>query len=202
MPDTSAASKQIDASIEKLPQWSQKICQKLRRMIHKADANIVEDWKWSSPAFSYNNTLLCWFWAFSKNARLFFFEGALMKDPQDLFDPKRATKRNRSIEFTDASDVDEKILIDYVREAVALNKAGKRVKIPVSKDKTVVIPSFIKKILEKEKLLEKYQAQIYSYRKGYIRWVEEAKHEETKQKRIAIMLKELREGKYYMGMPR
>ena len=192
----------IDDYIVNLPSWSKSICEKLRIIIHKADPNLVEDWKWTSPAFSHNGTLICWFWAFSKNARLFFFEGALMHDPKKLFNPARSTKRNRSIEFTDVSEVDEKILISYMREAIALNKAGKHVKIPVSKNKTVNIPHFIKKILEKEKLLSKFEAQIYTYRKGYVNWIGEAKQEKTKRRRIDEMVGEIREGKKYMGMAR
>ncbi|MBI2327405.1 DUF1801 domain-containing protein [Candidatus Curtissbacteria bacterium] len=77
----------------------------LRRIIYKANPEIVEGWKWNSPAFTYRGKLICWFWAFSKNAKLFLFEGVLMKDLKKLFNPQRATKRNRNIEFTDVSEI-------------------------------------------------------------------------------------------------
>lgn len=64
------------------------------------------------------------------------------------------------------------------------------------------IPEFIKRILLKHDLLEKYNSQIYTYRKGYVKCIEDAKREETKKRRIDQMIRELREGKAYMGMRR
>jgi hypothetical protein len=198
---TSFITKNIDNYINNLPDWSKKICIKLRDIIHKADPELVEMWKWNSPSFGKKRMIIL-FWAFSKSARLTFFEGALMKDPYNLFAPQENNLRNRSIYFTDVSQVDENKLIQYVREAVKNDEEGKTIKIPVSKNKTVIIPKYIKDMLKKEELLEKYNAQIYTYRKGYVQWIEEAKQEETKQKRITKMIEEVREGNVYMGMKR
>ncbi len=199
------AEKEIDAYLKKLPDFSYKICAKLRRIIHATSGEIEEDWKWGSPTFTYKGKLLCFFWAFSKHVSLTFFEGSLLKDTEKIFNYGENNLRSRSIKFTDISELEsigEETIIKYIKEAIKNIKEGKSVKIPVTKDKTVVLPEWLKKILSDEGLLEKYEAQIYTYRKGYLRWIEEAKQEKTKKKRIEIMLRELHEGKGYMGMPR
>jgi len=175
---------------------------KLRTLIHAADPQIVEDWKWGQPAFMHNGKPLCWVWAFSKHVTFTFYQGALMKDSQKLFNYGDTNLQNWSIKFTNISEINETALIAYIKEAVQLNEAGKQVKISVSKDKTVVIPPYIKKVLQREGLLEKYNQQIYTYRKGYAQWIEGAKRQETKDKRMRQMIRELKERKVYMGMPR
>jgi uncharacterized protein YdeI (YjbR/CyaY-like superfamily) len=197
--------KQIDSYLKKLPDFSYKICAKLRRIIHATSIDIEEDWKWGSPAFTYKGKLLCFFWAFSKHVSLTFFEGSLMKDPKKLFNYGESNLRNRSIKFTDIVELEsigEETLIRYLKEAIKNIKDGKAVKIPASTDKTVILPIWFKNILREEGLLAKYEEQIYTYRKGYLRWIEEAKQEGTRQKRIEQMLRELHDGKVYMGMKR
>lgn len=202
MAKKTTASAQIDDYIENLPEWSKKLCTQLRTLIHRTDPSVVEVVKWGGPAFEANGAIAFLVWAFKKHVNLTFYQGALIPDRHHLFNAGDTNLRSRSVKFGDSAEIDEKKLHYYFKEAIELNKKGRRVKIPVTKDKTVIIPPSIKKILKKESLLEKYNEQIYTYRKGYVQWIEEARQEETKKKRIGIMLSELREGKEYMGMKR
>lgn len=192
----------IDSYFSKLPKWSRDICSTLREAIHKADPFIQEDWKWGQPCFTYEGRQLCFVWPFAHHVNFTFFLGALMEDPYKLFNSGENNLRSRAIKFTKDSQIDEQNLIEYIQEGVALIKMGKTIKIQQSKDKHVYIPKYIEVILKDEGLFDKYNEQIYTYRKGYVRWIDEAKHEQTKQKRIGIMLKELHEGTEYMGMKR
>ncbi len=126
-----SAEKRIDDYINKLPDWCKTICQKLRSLIHRADSDVVEDWKWGQPTFTHNGKQLCWVWAFAKHVSFTFYQGALMKDSKKIFNYGKDNLRNRTVKFSDVSQIDEEVLIAYIQEAVALNEAGKQVKISV-----------------------------------------------------------------------
>jgi len=68
------------------------------------------------------------------------------------------------------------------------------------KRKTNPMPEFVKKILAKEKLMEKYLARPPYQRNDYIGWINRAVREETKQKRLHQMIAELKRGDSYMKM--
>jgi hypothetical protein len=185
-----SATKNIDEYIARLPDWSKAICIQLRDIIHTADPDITEEWKWGQPAFAHGS-LVCIVWAFTHHV-----------DRHKLFNFGTNNKQSRTIKFTKDSSIPTKQLIDYVKQAVANAKEGKHVHIPQVKNKTVILPAWLTKLLSEEGLLERYQAQINTYRKGYLQWIESAKKEETKKKRIETMLTELHENRVYMGSPR
>ncbi len=106
------------------------------------------------------------------------------------------------IKFTRDSKIPAQKITAYIKKAVKNAQAGKHVHIPQAKNKKVMLPDWLKLPLDEEGLLEKYENQIYTYRKGYLQWIQQAKRDVTKHKRIEIMLRELHEGKTYMGMPR
>lgn len=193
MPAT--VSKKIDAYIAKLPPWQQKVCRKLRRAIRKADPKIEEDWKWNSPAFSHDG-LVCWFWGHKRFVSLKFFQGALIKDTYKVFVKELKVPRNRTIKYYEGDAVNEKVVVNYVKQAVGNNVKGKKVVIKPSPKKSIRPPKRIKDALEKAKLLEKFKARTYYQQKGYLQWIDWAKRDETKDKRIKTMLKELRAGTY------
>jgi uncharacterized protein YdeI (YjbR/CyaY-like superfamily) len=196
------AKREIDSYIKKRAPFAQEICQKLRDIIHHASPEVQEAVKWGSPAFIYKGKLLCIVWAFKQHASIVFNQGSLINDKYKLFNAGEDNLKGRTIKFTDKSQIDGDKIIDYIRQGLKNIDEGKSVKVPVSKDKTVVLPDYIKSILKKEGLLGKYEEQIYTYRKGYRQWIEEAKQEATKQKRIEQMVREVKEGKKYMNMPR
>ena len=196
------AAQQIDSYIEKAAPFAQEICKSLRKIIHKTSSDIEEAVKWGSPMFTYNGKNLCLVWAFKHHASIVFPEGALINDKYKLFNQGEDNLKGRGIQFKGVSEVDEKKIMEYLHQAMRNIDEGKSIKVPVSKDKTVNLPDWYKKVLQKEKLLEKYESQIYTYRKGYLQWIEGAKQPQTKEKRINQMISEVRGGKIYMGMKR
>jgi uncharacterized protein YdeI (YjbR/CyaY-like superfamily) len=181
------AKQLIDEGIASAEPFAQAICKKLRAIIFKAEPGIIEDWKWG-PNY-YKNGMVCGFWYFKKHCSIVFYQGALLKDKKKVLLENPGNVHNRHIKFTDVKQIDEKLLIEYITEAVMNNEKG--LKITESKDKTVIIPADLKKLLVKNKCLKNFEAMSYSSRKEYVQWIEAAKQEETRKKRIDHAVKKI-----------
>ncbi len=178
----SDASYQITEYIGSMPEWSKDICMKLRNIIHKADPQMVEDWKWG-PNF-YHNGMVCGFGAFKKHVAFVFFQGAQLKDTKKILLFGENNAHNRGIHFSDASQVKEKILIEYIKEAVQINTTGKAVGISKAAIVEIDTPVDLQKLLDQNKLSEYFDMLAYTHRKEYIIWINEAKKEETRLNRL------------------
>ena len=174
------AKQLIDEGIANAEPFAQAICKKLRAIILKAEPSIIEDWKWG-PNY-YKNGMVCGFWYFKKHCSIVFYQGALLKDKKKVLLQNPGNLHNRHIKFTDVKQIDEKLLIEYITEAVINNEKG--LKITEAKDKTVIIPADFKKLLTKNKLLLYFEKLAYSHRKEYIMWINDAKKEETRLNRM------------------
>lgn len=197
-----AVYKDVESYIAAAQPFAQPICRKLVSLIRKASPEITTAIKWGQPAFMYKGKILCFVWAFKDHVSFTFYEGALVEDKYGILNAGEGNQKSRSVHLHEHLPVPEKEIQEYLREAMRNIDQGKHVKIDVSKDKTVVLPLYIKKALQQSKLLDAFEKQIYTYRKGYVHWIEQAKQEETKQRRIAQMLREVKSGKEYMGMQR
>ncbi|MCE3278412.1 MAG: hypothetical protein K0S44_603 [Bacteroidetes bacterium] len=179
----------IDQGISEAEPKAQAICKKLRSIIFKAEPNIIEDWKWG-PNY-YKDGMVCGFWYFKTHVTFTFFQGALLKDKKKVLMKNEGNLHNRHIKFTDIKQIDEKLLIEYITEAVINNEKG--LKITEAKDKTVIIPTDFKKLLTKYKLLVNFEEMSYSRRKDYVQWIEGAKQAETRARRIDQALSKIKE---------
>src|SRR5437588_9774397 len=85
-----AASALIDKKIKELADWRGKTLAKVRELIHQADPEIVEEWKWAkatspgTPVFSHNG-IVCTGETYTSVVKLTFAKGAALKDPSSLF---------------------------------------------------------------------------------------------------------------------
>jgi uncharacterized protein YdeI (YjbR/CyaY-like superfamily) len=188
------ASVEIDEYIEALPAWSKTICQKLRSIALKADIGIVEDWKWG-PNY-YCEGMICGIAAHQKFVNFVFFQGALLKDKKKILKHHEGTLHNRHVRYTDVNQVNEDVLLEYLFESVDNNKAGK--KLIITKDKTVAIPTDVKKAFSQHGILKDYKNMIFSRRKEYMFWINSAKREETRTKRINEAIDMIRKNKGLM----
>jgi uncharacterized protein YdeI (YjbR/CyaY-like superfamily) len=87
-------------------------------------------------------------------------------------------------------------LIEYLKEAVANNTAGRKIEIKPEPQGPVDLPREIEQRLEESGLLKAYRGRTYYQQKGYLQWIEAVKQEATRERRIERMLEELREGTY------
>src|SRR6266571_8125772 len=115
-----SASKLIDKQIAELPDWRGKTIAKLRKIIHEAEPQIAEEWKWNTAVFSHNGLVVA-VGAFKGNVKMNFFQGANLPDPRKLFNAGLDAKKMRSIDFHEGDAVDESALKELVRTAVAHN---------------------------------------------------------------------------------
>src|SRR3979490_1817206 len=125
-----SASAFIDAKINELGDWRGKMLAKVREIIHKADPEIVEEWKWvkpkspGTPVFSHGG-IVCTGETYKNAVKMTFAKGAALKDPSGLFNSSLDGNVRRAIDIHEGDKVDEAALQDLIRAAVALNLKGK-----------------------------------------------------------------------------
>jgi hypothetical protein len=118
-------SKQIDKLIADTPDWRGDTMTKLRKMIHDADPDVVEEWKWMGTPVFYHDGLMLLFNAHKDKVKLTFSEGASLPDKDKLFNAGLEGNRWRAIDFLEGDKVNERPLKALIRAAVAHNTAKK-----------------------------------------------------------------------------
>lgn len=120
-----SASALIDDRISELGGWRGKMLAKVRKIIHAADPDIVEEWKWmGTPIFSHAG-IVCTGEAYKSVVKMTFAKGAALKDPAGLFNSSLDGNVRRAIDIHEGEKVNEAALKALIRAAVALNLQGK-----------------------------------------------------------------------------
>jgi len=125
-----SASAIIDVRIKELGDWRGKTLAKVRDIVHEADPEIVEEWKWvkptspGTPVFSHGG-IVCTGETYKNAVKMTFAKGAALKDPSGLFNSSLEGNVRRAIDIHEGDKVDEPALKDLIRAAVALNLKGK-----------------------------------------------------------------------------
>lgn len=102
----------------------------MRAIIHAADPEIVEEWKWAkatspgTPVFSHGG-IVCTGETYKSVVKMTFAKGAALKDPAGLFNSSLEGNVRRAIDIHEGEKINEAALKDLIREAVALNLKGK-----------------------------------------------------------------------------
>ena len=116
-----SASSFIDERIKELADWRGKTLAKVREIVHEADPEIVEEWKWmGTPVWSHGG-IVCTGETYQKVVKMTFAKGAALNDPAGLFNSSLAGNVRRAIDIHEGGKVDEAALKDLIRAAVALN---------------------------------------------------------------------------------
>ncbi len=125
-----SASAFIDRKIKELGDWRGKTLAKVRGIIHAADPEIVEEWKWvkatspGTPVWSHGG-IVCTGETYKSVVKMTFAKGAALQDPSGLFNSSLEGNVRRAIDIHESDKVDEAALKDLIRAAVALNLKGK-----------------------------------------------------------------------------
>jgi hypothetical protein len=114
----------IDERIKELGGWRGKTLAKVREIIHAADPEIVEEWKWRGTPVRSHGGLVCTGETYKNVVKMTFAKGAALEDPSGLFNSSLEGNVRR-IDIHDGDKVDEAALRDLIRAAVALNLQGK-----------------------------------------------------------------------------
>jgi hypothetical protein len=130
-----SASAFIDEKIKELGDWRGKMLAKVRGIIHAADPEIVEEWKWrGTPVFSHGG-IVCTGETHKNVVKMTFAKGAALQDPSGLFNSSLEGNVRRAIDIHEGDKVDEAALKNLIRAAVALNLKGKSQAKPKPKPK-------------------------------------------------------------------
>jgi hypothetical protein len=124
MPDD--AAELIDARIEQLDDWRGELLGRLRALIHEAEPDIVEEWKWRGvPVWSHDG-IVCTGETYKEVVKMTFANGASLEDPQGLFNSSLDGNTRRAIDVREGEELDAEALKALVRAAVALNASQAR----------------------------------------------------------------------------
>ena len=125
-----SASVLIDQKLKKLGDWRAKTLAKVREIIHEADPEIVEEWKWvkatnpGTPVWSHGG-IICTGETYKNAVKMTFAKGASLRDPSGLFNASLDGNVRRAIDIHEGDKIDEAALRNLIRAAVALNLKGK-----------------------------------------------------------------------------
>jgi len=116
-----SASALIDQRIKELGDWRGRTLARVRKLIHEADPEIVEEWKWmGTPVWSHAG-IVCTGETYKNVVKMTFARGAALKDPSRLFNSSLDGNVRRAIDIREGESIDERALKDLTRAAVALN---------------------------------------------------------------------------------
>ena len=114
----------ISERIAELGDWRGTTLGRMRKLIKEADADVVEEWKWSIPVWSHDG-IICTGETYKKVVKLTFAKGASLKDPARLFNSSLDGNVRRAIDIPEGEEVDASAFKALIRQAVALNSSGK-----------------------------------------------------------------------------
>ena len=122
-PSSEAASAKITKRIEDLGDWRGETLAHLRQLIHDADPDIQEEWKWmGTPVWSHDGGV-CTGESYKQVVKLTFHRGASIKDPKKLFNSSLEGNMRRAIDLREGEKIDEPAFKQLIRAAVAANSA-------------------------------------------------------------------------------
>jgi uncharacterized protein YdeI (YjbR/CyaY-like superfamily) len=178
----------------KVNRWKDEL-QHLRLLILESGLN--EESKWGVPCYTFQNNNVLVLAAFKDYCSISFFKGALLKDSKGILaKPGENTQASRLIRFTHVNEIVkmEKVLKQYIREAIDIEKAG--LKVPTKKVSEFNFPDeFEKKLAELPNLKKAFFALTPGRQKAYLLYFSSAKQSATRAARIAKYIPQILSGK-------
>jgi len=185
-------SEKLEAYYEKEHPFMEGIS-RLREIALKTEAK--EDFKWSIPVYTLNNKNVFGICKFKSHFGVWFFNGVFLKDPKKVLQNAQEgkTKGMRHWRFQNLSEVDEKVVLAYMKEALENQKKGLEVK--AEKTKKVTIPELLQSELKKDSQLKAAFEKFTPYKqKEFSEYIAEAKQDKTKLRRLEKILPMIKQG--------
>lgn len=130
------ASALIDRRIASLADWRGETLARMRALIHEADPDVVEEWKWMGTPIWSHDGIICTGESYKTVVKHTFAKGASLSDPTRLFNSSLEGNTRRAIDIHEGEVLDAEAFKALIREAVALNQAGKAAKAKPAKKTT------------------------------------------------------------------
>lgn len=194
-------STEVTAYIAASPAFARPILKRLRKVFHAADPRLVETIKWGAPSFEHAG-IVGGMSAFKAHVALGFWRGDQLVDRSRFF--TRVGKSLMSmVKLTSLDDLpDDEVLIDLVRQAVALNEAAAAA--PKAAGTSAArkasprpkVPADLARALKQNAAARRtFEGFPPGEQREYTQWLEDAKRPETRARRLAQTLEWLAEGK-------
>ncbi len=173
----------VEEYIELNSKWSEEL-KRLRHTILKTE--LTETIKWSMPTYCLNGKNVLGMGAFKNHFCLWFHQGIFLKDEHNLLmnAQEGKTKALLQMRFDSIEDIEDTIVLNYVKEAIENQKAGKTIKLKRNTE-DIVIPVELKiKLNSNTELNTAFLALTLGKQREYCKYISEAKGKATKQKRL------------------
>lgn len=174
-------SPKVDAFVGRAKTWQGEI-QKIRSIL--LECGLDEELKWGKPCFSFEGKNIAIIQPFKAHCSLMFFKGALLKDTHGLLRSQgENTQAALRLEFTSEAQVKKAMLAGYVKQAIAVEKAGLKVDFKAKRE--LELPEELTRILKKDRPLAKaFQALTPGRQRAYVMHFAAAKQSQTRIARI------------------
>lgn len=182
----------VDAYIEGAEQWQAELMQ-LRKILQSTP--LEETVKWGAPCYTFEGKNVVGIGAFKSYVGLWFFQGALLQDPENVLinAQEGKTKALRQWRFTTKKEIKSRLIKAYVNEAIQLQASGKEVK--PARNQPVAIPPELDKALQQDSAARNaFQSLTPGRQREYAQYIDEAKRDATKAKRLEKILPMIRDG--------
>lgn len=120
--DGESASKLIDERIAGLGDWRGDTLARMRKLIHDADPEVLETWKWMGTPVWEHDGIICTGESYKAKVKLTFAKGASLPDPSGLFNSSLDGNARRAIDIGEGEKVDSVAFKALIRAAIALNQ--------------------------------------------------------------------------------
>ncbi len=184
----------VDFYFRKAKKWQEEI-EKLRMII--LDCQLTEELKWGCPCYTYQKKNIVLIHYFKEYCAVLFFKGALLNDPNGiLIQQTKNVQAGRQIRFTGIRQIVqmESDLRAYIFEAIEVEKAG--LKVPLKKNKELVLPEEFQEKLDKSKTLKTaFEALTPGRQRGYSLYFSAPKLSKTRKDRVEKSIKQILKGK-------
>ncbi len=187
----------VDEYILKAADFAVPVLAHLRKLVIKACPNVQESIKWSFPNFTYKGSILCNMAAFKQHCSFGFWLGGIMEDPHHVL---QSNEKNAMGDFGQIKSINhlpaDNIVLEYISQAMGLIDTW--VKMP-KKEKVKEVaephPDFIQALAGIKTAIANFNKFSPSQKREFIDWINDAKTEVTRHKRIADALDWIQEGK-------
>ncbi|MEV8372198.1 DUF1801 domain-containing protein [Kribbella sp. NPDC056861] len=114
----------VDEYIDKLPDWQQEICHRVRELVHAADPELEETIKRTVQPYFVLQGNVCALLAAKSHVNVFLYDGAIVPDPEGIITAGHDNKTARTVSFREGEPINEAALTAMFRQIIANNRAG------------------------------------------------------------------------------
>jgi uncharacterized protein YdeI (YjbR/CyaY-like superfamily) len=185
----------VDQFLDKASNWKQEMT--LLREIILDNKDLTEDYKWMHPCYTLQGKNVVLIHGFKDYCALLFHKGALLKDPKGiLIQQTENVQSARQIRFTGINQIKQQkaIIKDYIKEAVAIQRSGKKVTLKETKDFSIPEELTIK-LKEDKDLHNAFYALTPGRQRAYLFYFGQAKQSQTRVSRIEKYIPKILDGK-------